>query len=156
MENPATLMSQLNQVMLENSPPNKYITVFYGELDPQEHVFEYVNAGHNPPVFCHKNEYLFLPAGGPVVGIVQGAKYQAKAVSFDPRDLLFMYTDGISESQNPDEQEFGEEGVVQFLKKNPESTVEDLSNMLEQHIREFTKGAPPLDDSTLIFLRRMQ
>ena len=153
---PAELISQLNQVMLENSPPNKYITVFYGELDVEKNTFQYVNAGHNPPIFCKDQECTLLPAGGPVVGIVAGAKYQSQTIEILPKDLLFLYTDGISECQDPDEQEFGEDGVIKFLKRNSKDGVDELSQKLELDIREFTRGAPPLDDSTLIFLRRVQ
>ncbi|HSP07619.1 MAG TPA: SpoIIE family protein phosphatase, partial [Acidobacteriota bacterium] len=56
IDDPAVLMVQLNDVMRENSPPNKYITVFYGELDPQTNKFTYVNAGHNPPIFFNGKE----------------------------------------------------------------------------------------------------
>jgi sigma-B regulation protein RsbU (phosphoserine phosphatase) len=74
----------------------------------------------------------------------------------DPNDLLFLYTDGITEAQDPEEKEFGEEGVVKMLTSNRSGGVEDLALKLENQIREFTKGAPPLDDSTLIFVRRTQ
>jgi len=153
---PASLMLNLNRVMLENSPPNKYITVFYGELDPKERTFEYVNAGHNPAIFLRKDTSEFLSACGPVVGIVASATYESKKIQFEPGDLLFLYTDGITECQNPQEEEFGEEGMLNFLQKNQRSYgVEDLSQLLESQLREFTKGAPPLDDSTLIFLRHV-
>lgn len=153
---PAALIAQLNNVMLENSPPNKYITVFYGELDTAQNTFEYVNAGHNPPIYVTEKEFILLPACGPVVGIVASAKYQSKSIEVHPKDLLFLYTDGISECQNPEEQEFGEDGVVNFLMKNRNDTMDELTQKLENVIREFTQSAPPLDDSTLIFLRRVQ
>ena len=155
-KDPASLMAKLNNVMFENSPPNKYITVFYGELDTCNHHFEYVNAGHNPPIFLKENGYTFLPACGPVVGIIANANYQSKKIELEPRDLLFLYTDGITECQDPDEKEFGEEGVLQVLNANRETNVEDLTQVLERQIRDFTRGAPPLDDSTVILVRRLQ
>ena len=155
-ESPAGLLAHLNRVMLENSPPNKYITVFYGELDPQSHVFEYVNAGHNPAVHLTPTGHSFLSASGPVVGIVASAKYCSKQITLEPNDLLFLYTDGITESQGPDEEEFGEEGVLNFLMEHRNVSVEDMSASLQNRIREFTSNAPMADDSTLIFVRRAQ
>ncbi|HET6267607.1 MAG TPA: SpoIIE family protein phosphatase [Acidobacteriota bacterium] len=152
--NLANFMEQLNQVMIANSPPNKYITVFYGELDATNHTFEYVNAGHNPPIHMSKNKSELLTACGPVVGIVPTAKYQKRLINLERGDLLFLYTDGITESQDPEGAEFGEQGAIEFLSKNRETKLDELSQMLEEHIRDFTKAAPPVDDSTLIFLRR--
>jgi sigma-B regulation protein RsbU (phosphoserine phosphatase) len=153
---PAGLMARLNSVMHENSPANKYITVFYGELDPVQHTFDYVNAGHNPPVLFHGSQHSLLTACGPVVGIISGAKYICKQITLQPEDLLFMYTDGITESQNPEEEEFGEDGVIDFFNSHKNTELEELSRLLETQIREFTHNAAPLDDATLILLKRLQ
>lgn len=153
-QDPATLISNLNTAMYENSPSNKYITVFYGELDPMEHTFEYVNAGHNPTLYLKGGSHTLLSACGPVVGIVPGATYVSKKITLDPHDMLFLYTDGITECRDNEEEEFGEEGVLRVLENNLNLNVEDLSNLLENEIQEFTRSAPPLDDSTLIFVRR--
>ena len=152
---PATLMSRLNEVMKENSPPNKYITVFYGELDTANNTLEYVNAGHNPPIFLSQGNTSLLDACGPVVGILQQAKFESKTLSLGPGDMVLLYTDGVTECLSPEDQEFGEDGVIQFLKQNPDLNMEDLATMLETRVKEFTHGAPPLDDSTLVLLKRL-
>lgn len=152
---PANLLARLNLVMLHNSPTNKYITVFYGELDTTRHVFEYVNAGHNPPIHMAAVGSVPLGTGGPVVGILPAATYVKKEVKIEPGDMLFLYTDGITECTNPEGDEFGEEGVVKFLEQNRGTKLEDLAQLLEDHIREFTHSAPPVDDSTMIFLKRV-
>jgi phosphoserine phosphatase RsbU/P len=141
--------------MRENSPPNKYITAFYGELDPVTSEFVYVNAGHTPPMVSNRKGVILLPASGPVIGIIPGATYRSEALTLQPDDLIFLCTDGITESQNPEGEEFGEEGAKEFITKNRETGVEDLSNMLEEKIREFTHGAPLIDDSTIIFVKRV-
>lgn len=152
---PAMLMEQLNLVMRENSPPNKYITVFYGELDPLAHRFYYVNAGHNPPVFYAGGTPQLLEGCGPVVGIIPGAKYEARSIELNTNDLLFLYTDGVTECQDPDGNEFGEEGVIAFLNRYRNEQADELSQLLENHIREFTHGAALTDDTTLIFVKRV-
>ena len=149
------MMSKLNQVMRENSPPNKYITAFYGELDPITNQFVYVNAGHNPPMHATRDGILLLAVCGPVIGIIPGASYRNESVKLEPNDLLFMCTDGITESQDPAGQEFGEDSAKEFLLKNREMGVEDLSQLLEQTVKEFTQGAAPIDDSTIIFMKRV-
>jgi sigma-B regulation protein RsbU (phosphoserine phosphatase) len=152
---PATLMARLNQVMKENSPPNKYITVFYGELDSVNNTLEYVNAGHNPPIFYSQGKTVLLEACGPVVGILAQAKFESKRLSIGSGDMVLLYTDGVTECLSPEDQEFGEDGVIQFLKQNPDLNMEDLATMLETRVKEFTHGAPPLDDSTLVLLKRL-
>jgi phosphoserine phosphatase RsbU/P len=153
---PAAMITKLNRVMLENSDPNQYITVLYAELDSINHTFEYVNAGHNPPLFLKKESYTLLPACGPAVGIVPNVQYDSKRISLESQDLVFLYTDGITESQNPQEAEFGEARVVSFLMNNRNVGVEELSELLEKTIRDFVQGAPPLDDSTTVLLKRLQ
>jgi sigma-B regulation protein RsbU (phosphoserine phosphatase) len=152
----AALMAQLNNVMFENSPPNKYITVFYGELDTIHHTFEFVNAGHNPAIYLKEDGHQLLEGSGPVVGIIANAQYKSQQIQLGVNELLFLYTDGITEAVDPQEQEFGEEGVLKVLTGNRRAGVEDLAHILERQISEFTRGAPPLDDSTLIFVRRVQ
>jgi serine phosphatase RsbU (regulator of sigma subunit) len=154
VKNPAELIEQLNIVMKENSPSNKYITVFYGELDSKSHTFHYVNAGHNPPIFFKGKEATLLTACGPVVGIIPGARYESRKITLDRFDLLFFYTDGVTECQAPDGSEFGEEGVIRFLERYYQEDADDLTQLLENHIREFSHGASLLDDTTLIFLKR--
>ena len=153
-ETPAALMAHLNNVMFENSPPNKYITVFYGELDTNLHNFEFVNAGHNPAIFVKDDGYQLLQAGGPVVGIIASAQYKSQQIHLQNSDLIFLYTDGITEALDPEEREFGEEGVLKVITADRATGVEDLAQNLDRQLREFTRGAPPLDDSTLIFVRR--
>src|SRR5262249_52596823 len=128
---------------------------FYGELDILTGNFLYVNAGHNPPLFLQKEEHTFLKASGPVVGIVPGAKYVSNQIQICAQDLLFLYTDGITESQNPQEEEFGEDGVIEFLRKHRLLAVDEMSALLESQIREFTKDAPPIDDATVVFVKRI-
>jgi serine phosphatase RsbU (regulator of sigma subunit)/pSer/pThr/pTyr-binding forkhead associated (FHA) protein len=154
-KDPAAMMSKLNQVMRENSPPNKYITAFYGELDPTTNQFTYVNAGHNPPMHSTQHGVALLQICGPVIGIIPGASYRSESVKLEANDLLFMCTDGITESQDPTGEEFGENGAIQFLTTNRQMNVEDLSQLLEQTVKEFTQGASPIDDSTIIFVKRV-
>jgi serine phosphatase RsbU (regulator of sigma subunit) len=154
-KDPAEMMARLNEVMRENSPPNKYITAFYGELDPNSNQFTYVNAGHNPPMHSTGDGVALLSICGPVIGIIPGATYRNESVKLEPSDLLFMCTDGITESQNPAGQEFGEDGASLFLTKNRTMGVEDLALTLEQAVKEFTQGASPIDDSTIIFVKRV-
>jgi serine phosphatase RsbU (regulator of sigma subunit) len=154
-KDPAAMISKLNQVMRENSPPNKYITAFYGELDQATNKFVYVNAGHNPPILSKENESTILPVCGPVIGIIPGASYKSKEIQMDPTDVLFLCTDGITEAQNPDGEEFGEDGVVEFLRIYRHAGVEDLAHMLENRIREFTHGASAIDDATIIVVKRL-
>jgi sigma-B regulation protein RsbU (phosphoserine phosphatase) len=153
---PSVLITKLNRVMLENSDPDQYITIFYAELDWVNHTFEYVNAGHIPPVLLKKGSYTILPGSGQALGIIPDVQYDSKRITLDPGDLVFLYTNGIPESRNPKEEEFGESGIVDFLMKNRNVAVEELSELLEKNITEFVQGVPALDDSTMVLIKRLQ
>ena len=152
---PAALITQLNLIMIENSTPNQYITVLYAELDSINHTLDYVNAGHNPPLFLKKEGYTHLTTCGPPVGIVPNAQYESKRISLEPKDLIFLYTDGITESRDPHGEKFGEAGVVHFLMNNQNAGMEELTELLEKTIRDFVHGAPLSDDSTMVLLKRL-
>ncbi len=152
--NPDVLIAKLNRAIMAGHS-NQYITVFYAELDWIKHTFEYVNAGHNPPLLLIQNGYTRLSACGPVVGVVPDAQYQSDRINLEPKDLVFFYTNGITDIRNPQEEPFGEARVLNFLMNNRNAGLEELSGLLENKIHDFVKGAPPLDDRTLVILKRL-
>lgn len=151
---PVALVTQLNRVITENSLASKFVTIFYAELDPSTHTLEYVNAGHNPPLCLRGTAIHKLAATGPVVGLLPDATYRSERIVLQPGELLTLYTDGITECEDIEEREFGEERLARFVLEHGHRSLDDLSRRLLVALGEFSAGTPRKDDSTLILLRR--
>ncbi len=157
-DEPATLVAELNQVLVENSPSNKFSTLFYGELDPEAHRFTYVNGGHNPPLVVRAGFGVEgmeeLDSTGPLVGLIPGARFEARTIALNPGDTLFVYTDGISEREDNDGEEIGTEGLAKFLAGQSIADSRELILGLRRFLEGVGSGDPE-DDSTVVVLRRL-
>lgn len=151
---PQELLQRLNRVMFENSPPAKYVTGFYGELDPRTGEFSYVNAGHNPPLLVHGGVARTLPATGPVVGLISGVVFETGRVTIEPGGLLLLYTDGVTECENVAEEEYGLERLTGLIERQSNASLEDISRSLLDALAAFAVGAPTKDDMTAVLVRR--
>ncbi|HKY05674.1 MAG TPA: SpoIIE family protein phosphatase, partial [Blastocatellia bacterium] len=114
------VMSEISQYIYENSPPNKYLTLFYGAIEPETGELSYSNGGHNTPILMRRTgEIVMLDKGGLPVGLMPGVQYCEDSVRFEPGDVLVIYSDGITESVNDrDEEEFGEERLIEVVRNN--------------------------------------
>ena len=105
------MISRINNIIYVNTTPDKFITFFFGILSPEDGRFRYLNAGHNPPFLLTKDgDVKSLAEGGIILGFSdEQYPYEEGEVKIASGDVLLLYTDGISEAQNEDEKEFGEE-----------------------------------------------
>ena len=120
VQDPADLMGRVNSLVCQASAPNRYATLFYAEYDPAMRRLTYVNAGHNPPLVLRNGggacQVLRLETGGPVIGLLPQA-YQCGVFSLEAGDLIVLFTDGVSESMNARDEEWGEERLIELAKK---------------------------------------
>lgn len=153
---PAALMAQLNEVLIENSPSNKFATVFYAELDPAGHRLEYVNGGHNPGLFYDPRSGTVqeLGATGPLVGLVPAAAYVSRDLELPPGSRLLLYTDGVTEMEDAAGEELGTAPLVELLRHEPRATSGDLLAAIRLRLAELAAGAPAADDTTVVAVRR--
>ena len=112
-----------------------------------------MNAGHNPPVLLRGSEVIRLEAGGPVVGLLPFAPYTEQALTLEPGDLLLLYTDGISEAMTHDDEEWGEERMIDAAKAVQRKSAGDILQALFRAADAFTAGAPQHDDMTMLVLQ---
>ena len=150
----ATLMSNLNRLVFDASPANRYATLFYAQYDPGGRTLTYVNGGHNPPLLFRGSELFRLEEGGPLVGLFPSATYTQACVRLQPGDLLVAFTDGISEAMNQADQEWGEDRLTEAIGQchdmlKPKSLLDHVMRSAD----EFTLGAPQHDDMTLVMVR---
>ena len=150
----AQLMTNLNFLIHEASPDNRYATFFYGELDPATRRLDYVNAGHNAPMlFRAAGGVERLRATGPVVGLVEAGRFEQLHVVLDPGDVLVVYSDGISEAMNVNEEEWGEEQLAAASLAAFPCNPRELIDTLFVAADAFAGGAKQHDDMTVVVVR---
>jgi sigma-B regulation protein RsbU (phosphoserine phosphatase) len=151
------LIRRVNHMIYEASSANRYATFFYAEYDPQTRQIAYVNAGHNAPVVLRGSdagcELFRWEAGGAVVGILPEAEYQEGSFELRPGDLIVLYTDGVSESMNAQDEEWGEESLIACAETCYGLTAREVLDRLMSRAVAFAAAAPQHDDMTLAVAR---
>jgi sigma-B regulation protein RsbU (phosphoserine phosphatase) len=148
------LMSNVNRMVYEASPSNRYATLFYGRYDPASRRLRYVNAGHNPPMLFRTAGGLErLDVGGPVVGLIPRAAYDEGLATLCAGDLLVLYTDGISEAMTTADEEWGEERLAASIREAFAGGAGTLLDHVFHAAEAFAGGADQYDDMTLVVLR---
>jgi sigma-B regulation protein RsbU (phosphoserine phosphatase) len=159
-ENLAAAVGNINRLVYEASSSNRYATFFYGQYSPTEGRFDYVNAGHNAPMLFHRSSsddtLVRLEPGGTVVGLLEDAVYVQGSVRLRPGDILVAYTDGISEAMNVDDEEWGEERLLEAIQTGRGDSAQELLEHLFEAATLFAGAAPQHDDMTLVVLRAFQ
>ena len=149
------LITQVNQRCSENNENCMFVTLFYGIYNTKSGKLTYTNAGHNPPVIIHEDgECEILPlTGGIPLGISEEEKFEEKTITLRPQDTIFIYTDGVTESINPMEEEFGEERLLKELSLCAQKDLTSLNDSIYKKVLDFAQGAPQFDDLTYLSLR---
>ena len=146
---PHELCAKANQLIAGNVAPGKFITFFYAVIDSVHMRIDYCNAGHNPPILRRRDGSLErLGDGGPVLGVLPAARYNAGSAELRSGDCLVLYTDGISEAFNAANEEFGEDRLIDPLAK-PAASAEERRRRIMVEVTEFSNGNFH-DDATLL------
>jgi phosphoserine phosphatase RsbU/P len=147
------VFSRVNQYLCERSGEDRYATVFYGILDKQGR-FEYVNAGHVPPLLRRKSGQLEgLGSANFPVGMFSEAEYQSSRIQLEPGDYLVIYTDGVSEAQNTRSELFEEARLRRIMEDFSGQNVQEMGDAIREGMRAFTEGAAQSDDITLLVVQ---
>jgi len=152
---PAELSSKVSRRLFQRTPPEKYATAFIGQLDPATHQLAYTNAGHNPAILARRGGTAdMLATTGPPLGLLANATFEAKSVQFEPGDVLLVYTDGLTEACDPEEQEFGLARLIDVTREHSTLPLGEMRDAIEGALDDFARGVPFADDRTLLLLRR--
>ncbi|HEY3458199.1 MAG TPA: GAF domain-containing SpoIIE family protein phosphatase [Bryobacteraceae bacterium] len=148
------LVANVNSLVYGTSSVNRYATFFYAQYSPLQRLLTYVNAGHNPPVLLRKHSTVVrLEAGGLPVGLLPAARYEGASIDIEAGDLLLLFSDGISEAMNEQEEEWGEENMLCTLKACSSMEPAGIVKALFEAADAFTGRAPQHDDMTLVVAR---
>jgi sigma-B regulation protein RsbU (phosphoserine phosphatase) len=149
-------MTRLNKATCANCPSNRFITFFFCVLDTKTGDLAFANAGHNPPIIVRASgEAEMLEGGGPVLGIIPFAPYKEKHVSLQQGDMLVIYSDGVTEANNLNHDEYDEERFIEVLRENRQKSASDIVSAVTKSLNEFAAGAPQADDITLVVAKRV-
>lgn len=149
----AAVVANLNRLVYECSPANRYATFFYGEYDATSRSLAYVNAGHLPPLVARGGAILRLECTGPVVGLMLESSYEARRITLERGDVLVAFTDGVSEAMNAVGDEWGDAGVTSAVAARGDCPARLLVDRIVGAADAFVDGAPQYDDITVVALR---
>ena len=142
--------------LYHRTPPAKYATMILGILNPATHNFTYTNAGHNPALLIRADGTAdrLGPTGMPV-GLMEIGNYSEVEADFQLGDTLVLYTDGITEAENPAEEEYGIERLIEVCSLHRDKDLAEMSNEIQKNLDDFASGVPYADDRTLVLTRRL-
>jgi sigma-B regulation protein RsbU (phosphoserine phosphatase) len=151
---PAALNQELNDYLMDHAKPGQFATFFCGVLDLSRSTLTFSNAGQCPALLSTRGFIDRLGNGGMVLGASRLHRFHEGTVAFQPGDLLFLYTDGVTEQHDAHGQEFGEERLVQFIRANRNLPPDQLQNALLSTITSFGEGRRDDDLTSVIALRK--
>ena len=153
--NLSEIANRLNRIVFENTSTDKFVTFFIALISFDSKIIEYVNAGHNPPLMVSTNGNLRkLEAEDVPLGIFDDTYcYHPYIIDFESGDRLLLYTDGITEAQNPRNDLFGEERLIELFKKYREMEPDSFSKLISDSIHEFAEDYSQHDDITSLTIK---
>ena len=150
-----SVLSEVNNILVDESPSNMFVTVFYGVLDTRSGAFEYCNGGHNSPYLLSKDGSIkqIPDIGGLLIGAMKDVDYQSSVIVLKPEESLFFHTDGVTEAFGKEDEEYKEARLEKVLIGKNSLSMSNLLNQVFDDVQSFTKGVEQSDDITCIALK---
>ena len=152
---PAKALESLNTTLYQHTGAANYATVFYGSLNTETGEMRFANGGHLPGLILRADAETVerLTASGMPVGLLPGAEFEAAQTRLEPGDLLILYSDGVVEEEDAEENPFGEERLVAAALAARAGDARSVVREIRRAVREFRAGENPMDDSTVIVVK---
>jgi sigma-B regulation protein RsbU (phosphoserine phosphatase) len=148
-------VSHINRTVCQNVTAGKYVTFFVARLDPATGHIRYVNAGHNPPVIVRPRAApATLTCGGMVLGMFEDVVYEEGEAVLERGQALLVFSDGVTETWSPDDQEYGDDRLLEVATENLALDAAGLHERILASVDAFAAGRKPADDRTLIVIKR--
>ena len=151
---PAEIATRMNAELAEENEQGMFVTMFICRLNMKQHLLEYCNAGHNPPVLGNTDgqfSFLDMEANAPI-GLWPGLEYVGETIEYFKDRMLLLYTDGLNEAENRQQEQFGEDRIIEILTSRSSSNAQGIIEALETEVARFRDGAEPNDDLTMLCL----
>ncbi|HZI85377.1 MAG TPA: SpoIIE family protein phosphatase, partial [Pyrinomonadaceae bacterium] len=134
-------ISAVNRYLADNIPANRFVTLFYAELDPASGALSFLNAGHNPPLIVHAAGTVEqLASGGLPLGIKRNAEYREGRTQMQMGDVLVIYSDGVTEASSPSGEEFGVTRLYEVVSRNIDASAAGVRDRIESALTKFSQG----------------
>jgi sigma-B regulation protein RsbU (phosphoserine phosphatase) len=144
----------INDLISKNTTDGRFITFFWGTLNNLDKTFEYVNAGHNPPLLIRNGKIIKLEIGGMILGVMKTLmQYRSERIQLIKDDVIVMFTDGISEAMNKKSEEFSDEALEKLSLEMANASAETILKGIQNEVQKFTEGAHQSDDITLLVIK---
>ena len=158
-EDPLSAIEVVNNYIIQHHRQSDgrcmFATIIIGVLNPNTGEINYINAGHNPPVILSKNGIRAkLPPTGPAVGLAGGMKFGLSRVNLEHGEMIFAYTDGVTEAQDANGEFYSTERLEELLVAKPVGTAKEKIDEVREELEEFVKGLTPFDDITMFTIKR--
>jgi sigma-B regulation protein RsbU (phosphoserine phosphatase) len=153
---PRELVNHANQAIIADQRSRMFATVFVGYLDLDAGIMRFASAGHNPPLLYRAATGLceYLEVEGVAMGLFQDAEYAGETATLAEGDILVLYTDGITEVIDADEEEFGEDRLEEIVAQNATRSAQELIDLIIEAAATFATDEGIFDDETLVVIKR--
>ena len=158
MGEPGQVLGEVNDLLHEDNDTGMFVTILYAVYSTSSGEFTYANGGHNSPLIVHPDgSSSLLPlTGGIALGVVPDIPYQQQSINLAPGDLIFLYTDGVTEAMNAQEEEFGVERLQEVFATNPPRDPKEANEAVFKAVSDFAGDTPQSDDITCLAIYRSE
>ena len=149
------ITSVLNDMLLESTQSRSFLTLMMAVVDPLKNKVHLINAGHNPPLLVDGSGIVRMleEGGGPPVGLFAGLTHSRETIDVEPGSVLVLYTDGVSEAEDENQEEFGTDRLSVVVSRNSKKSSKEIHTAIRDALREFVGETPANDDSTMMVLK---
>ena len=152
---PAEIATRMNAALSEDNEQGMFVTMFIGCIDLAKGIMDFCNAGHNPPYIGNTKgggEFLEMLPNAPI-GLWPGLEYDGERLEDIRGKMLVVYSDGLNEAENRQQEQFGDDHIIELLRKMPEASAQKVIESLYEEVQKHRDGAEPNDDLTILSIR---
>ena len=147
-------IGRANNLLYKSTDTSKFVTLFFGILDTENNTLTYCNAGHNEPIFLQNKKENKLDKGGMILSIMEDIVYEEEIINFEIGSTLIVFTDGITEAMNEQEEEYGEGRLYNLIESQSDLGSKQLAEEILRDVRNFSSAIPQSDDITMMIIKR--
>jgi serine phosphatase RsbU (regulator of sigma subunit) len=151
---PADIATYMNAALTENNEQGMFVTMFLGLIDLATGHLSFCNCGHNPPVLLKDGKPAFIDmVPNAPIGIIPELEYEGEEIADISNCTLFVYTDGLNEAENRQQEQFTDERLLEIMEQTPFESCEQTVETLKAEVEKHRDGAEPNDDLTMICVK---
>ncbi len=151
-------IEKANDLICSDAKSGMFVTLFYAILDAKKKTLKYVNAGHNPPMLLRQPSggILLLKADGIALGVMGGIQLEEAQVELEKGDIITLFTDGVTEAINEEEEQFGQQRLREIIEANKNLPAKEIIQKIQQAVDAFSGSQPQFDDLTLMIIKVLE